>query len=457
MNEFYVGCDASKGYGDFVILDAQKKTMVENFQLDDTFTGHTHLYQQLEAFLKRHPGSRLSAGIESTGGYESNWYSALARFGASLTIRVAHINPVGIANDSKAERQRNITDKISARNIAEYMIRHPEKVDYGTENPLSSLKRQWGYIALLKKQLTQLLNHLEILVYTANPELLMYCRNGVQGWMLQLLLKYPTARELAAARVKTVSKIPFISEDRASKLIGRAKASVASTVDEISSQLVSSTVTQILHLKQVIKMQTDQLEKTCSLPEVDLLTSCTGIGKVTALVLMIYIETIERFSSSKKLAAYFGLHPEYRLSGDGKKGRFRMSKKGQPEPRKMLYMACMSAITANPLIKEIYTRKVEQGMAKKAAIGVCMHKMIRLVYGMLKNNTPFDAQIDRTNRNNTKINAASKKQDKSRRLQDYESDAPISRRQNAKRMEQRPSQDDALPSRTGSGLAPCSS
>lgn len=457
MNEFYLGCDASKGYGDFVILNDQKKTMVENFQLDDTFTGHNHLYQQLEVFLKCHPGARLSAGIESTGGYESNWYSAFARFGVSLNIRVAHINPVGIANESKASQQRNTTDKISARNIAEYMIRYPEKVDYSTENPLISLKRQWSYIALLKKQLTQLLNHLEILVYTSNPELLVYCRNGVQGWMLQLLLKYPTARKLASARVKTVSNIPFISEQRAAKLIEKAKTSVASTVDDISSQLVSSTVTQILHLKKVIKIQTDQLEKTCSLPEVDLLTSCTGIGKITALVLMIYIGTIERFASPKKLAAYFGLHPEYRLSGDGKKGRFRMSKKGQPEPRKMLYMACMSAITTNSLLKEIYTGKVEQGMARKAAIGVCMHKMIRLVYGMLKHNTPFDAEIDRTNSQNSKNKVASKRQDKSRRLQGYENDAPISRRQNAKRMEQRPSQDGGLPSRTGSGLAPCSS
>lgn len=169
---------------------------------------------------------------------------------------------------------------------------------------------------------------------------------------------------------------------------------------------------------------------------------------------MIYIETIDRFSSSKKLAAYFGLHPEYRISGDGKKGRFRMSKKGQPEPRKMLYMACMSAITSNPLIKELYTRKVEQGMAKKAAIGVCMHKMIRIVYGMLKNNTPFDAEIDQTNRNNAKNKTASKTVDKSRRLQSYDSDAPISRRQNAKRMEQRLSQDGVLPSCAGSGLAP---
>lgn len=454
MKEYYLGCDASKGYGDFVIINAQKKTMVENFQLDDTFTGHNYLYQQLESFLKDHPNARLSAGIESTGGYENNWYAAFTRFQASLNIRIAHINPVGITHDSKAGQQRNTTDKISARNIAEYMIRHPEKVDYTTESPMMGLKRQWRYIALLNKQLVQLLNHLEILIYTSNPELLAYCRNGFQGWMFRLLLKYPTAKELASARVKTVSKIPFINEDRAAKLIAKAKTSVASSVDEISSQIISSTVSQILHLKKMIKMQMDQMEETCWVPEVALLTSCTGVGKSTALVLMIYIENIERFASSKKLAAYFGLHPEYRLSGDGKKGRFRMSKRGHPEPRKLLYMAALSAMKANPLIKEIYNNKVAQGMAKRAAIGVCMHKLIRIVFGMLKNNTPFNAEIDLSNRHKDEKQTEPKRKDKNRRLQSYDSDAPISRRQNTKRMEQRLSQDGALPSRSGSNLAP---
>lgn len=109
MKEYYLGCDASKGYGDFVIINAKKETMVENFQLDDTFTGHNYLYQQVESFLKEHPDARLSTGIESTGGYENNWYAAFTRLKASLNIRVAHINPVRkpmtVKQGSNATRQ----------------------------------------------------------------------------------------------------------------------------------------------------------------------------------------------------------------------------------------------------------------------------------------------------------------------------------------------------------------
>lgn len=441
MTEFYLGCDVSKGYGDFVVLNAQKETVIENFQLDDTFEGHNCLFMQLEALTKKHPDVLIYAGLESTGGYENNWYHKLVKFQNNLNIQTAHLNPVGITHDSKAGMQRNGTDKISARNVAEYLIRHPEKVSYNKDCSLDSLKKQWGFIGLLKKQMTQLLNQLETLMYAANPELLAYCKNGMPGWVLLLQKKYPTAKKLSSAHIKTIGKIPYIPENKAERLVAAAKKSVASAVDDVTEQIIISVVTQILHLKKLIATQEKQMEASCSMPEVELLTSFIGIGKCTAIVLMLYIGSIERFASAKKLAAYFGLHPEYRVSGDGKKGRFCMSKKGQSEPRKLLYMVAMSAIQSNPLLSEIYKLKTDTGMAKKAAMGVCMHKTIRIVYGMLKNNTLYSPEIDYANRKKADKAKPGKVKDKSRRYQKYDSIAPVSRRQNSKRKEQGQSQD----------------
>ncbi|MCF8049789.1 MAG: hypothetical protein K9L59_01025, partial [Desulfobacterales bacterium] len=58
------------------------------------------------------------------------------------------------------------------------------------------------------------------------------------------------------------------------------------------------------------------------------------------------------------------------------------------------------------------------------AIGVCMHKILRVVYGMLKNRTPFDPQIDKTNRQRAAGKTADPKADKSRRYQDFDPAAP---------------------------------
>ena len=84
MQMFYLGIDASKGYADFIILGSQKKVVVESFQLDDTFEGHCLFYELLMNFLTGHADSTIYAALESTGGYENNWYHALKSFQKTL-------------------------------------------------------------------------------------------------------------------------------------------------------------------------------------------------------------------------------------------------------------------------------------------------------------------------------------------------------------------------------------
>ena len=80
MQSFYLGVDVSKGYADFVMFNSKQQQVVKNFQLDDTFDGHARLYEILCGFLADHKESRLFAALESTGGYENNWYNSLIKF-----------------------------------------------------------------------------------------------------------------------------------------------------------------------------------------------------------------------------------------------------------------------------------------------------------------------------------------------------------------------------------------
>ena len=441
MQTFYLGIDVSKGYADFIILNSQKKVVVESFQLDDTFEGHCLLYELLMTFLTDHPESIIYAAVESTGGYENNWYNALLEFQGTLNLQTARLNPLGVYHSSKADMKRNVTDKISAQSVAEYMIAHPEKVSYQSQDHLASLRKQWGFVKMLTKQSTQLLNQLESLLYSANPEILAYCKDGVPTWILNLLVKYPTAANLAKAKVTSIAKIPYVSLAKAETLALNAKRSVASATDEITQQLIVATVKQIMHLKRTIKAQTEIMAKECSVPEVELLKSFIGISDYSAIGLMLNIQCVKRFKTVKKLASFFGLHPQVKVSGDGVTV-VRMSKKGRTEPRQILFMVVMTGITKNPLIRGIYQEHVRKGMKKMAAIGLCMHKILRVIYGMLKHNSPFDPEIDRKNRQNSVQRRKSRKENKVRRYQDYDPNAPISRRHKIKRMEQSQSQSD---------------
>jgi transposase len=441
MQSFYLGIDVSKGYADFIILDSQKKVVVESFQLDDTFEGHCLLYELLMNFSIDHPESIIYTAVESTGGYENNWYNALLAFQGSLNLQTARLNPLGVYHNSKADLKRNITDKISAQSVAEYIIAHPEKVSYQSQDHLASLRKQWGFVKMLTKQSTQLFNQLESLLYSANPEILASCKDGVPAWVLNLLLKYPTAANLAKAKVSSIARIPYVSSAKAEALLLNAKKSVASATDEITQQLIVATVKQIIHLKRTIKSQTQIMANACSVPEVELLKTFIGISDYSAIGLMLNIQCVKRFKTVKNLASFFGMHPELKISGDGV-SVVRMSKKGRTEPRQILFMVAMTAITKNPLISEIYQEHVRKGMKKMAAIGLCMHKILRVIYGMLKHNTAFDPEIDRKNRKKSVQRRKSRNENKTRRYQDYDPDAPISRRHKIKRMEQRQSQSD---------------
>lgn len=443
MKTFYLGIDVSKGYADFVILDKNKQCVEDNFQMDDTFTGHCLLYERLIEFFDIHPDCLLFAAVESTGGYENNWLNSLLKFQATLNIQSARLNPLGVNANSRADLKRNITDKISAQNVAEFMIAHPEKINYQQHDSFANLRRQWNYINLLTKQRTQFLNQLESLLYIANPELLAYCQDRIPKWVLTLLKKYPTASKLSRAQVKSLSRIPYLSIQRARELVDGAKQSIASATDDITGQLIVSTVMQIVRLNQTIDDQTKQIARHCPMDEINLLKTFIGINDYSAIGLMLEIQSIHRFPAVKKLASFFGLHPVFKLSGDGG-GGFHMSKQGRKEPRRILFMVAIAAIKHNPLIGSIYKQRLEKGMTRMAAVGYCMHKILRIIYGMLKNETAFDPEIDRKNRIKNIQRRSKTQYDKSRRYMVYDVKAPVSRRQRNKRKERKESQSDSI-------------
>lgn len=430
--DYFLGLDVSKGYADIIILNKNKKELEPSFQLDDTFEGHVHLFKILSELQNRKNTGTIYAALESTGGYENNWFNSLKRFQGEITLKAARLNPLGVHYEDKADLKRVITDRTSAKSIAEYMITHPEKVEFDQDETYTTLRRQKTFITMLKKQKAQLLNQLESLYYTSFPEIVAYCKDSTPRWVLLLLQKYPTAEKLKRAKPELVSRIPYVSIEKAKELILTAQESVASACDNVMETLVKDTIGQVLHLRKQIQEQTKKLASNCDIPEVKILKSYIGIDDWTAIGLMLEIGSVERFSAGKKLVSYFGIHPAYKQSGDGT-SKIRMSKKGRIEGRRLLYMAAMSGVQYNPVLKKLYARLLARGMNSSAAIGVCMHKTLRIIYGMLKNKTTFDPEIDKANTSKkveTKINNYSQKD---RRYQKFDSKAPISRRQNKKR------------------------
>lgn len=448
MNNFYLGCDVSKGYADFIIINEDKQTVLDSFQLDDTTLGHQQLCNVLDSFSGDHPAPIIYSAVESTGGYENNWFNTLSNLSqrdgfpqSKINIYVARVNPLGTNHNSKASMSRIITDKNAAKNIAEYLINQRKKVIFNKDDKFSSLRKQWTFVRMLTKQRTQLYNQLESILYIANPEMLAYCKHGYPSWLLTVILNYPTAKRLSKARVTSLSSIPYLNEQKAVSLINKASTSVAASDDDVTANLVTTLVKQIINLSKTIDKQSKFIADNCKLPEIQILKSFPGIGDYSAIGLLLNICSTEYYQSTKKLASYFGIHPVWKQSGDGTWG-MHMSKQGKKEVRNILYMVAKTAIVHNELIREIYARHLKKGMSKTAAIGVCMHKILRIVFGMLKHNEKFNPGKDRANSQKMfdKQKTSKPVSNKLRRYQKLDLAAPISRRQTKKRKEQEMSQ-----------------
>jgi len=448
-SSYYMGGDVSKGYSDFVILNQDQEIAEPNFQLDDTPKGHEILKDRLTKFFLQRPHCTLYVGLESTGGYESNWYNTFLNLNLCdptsprsprsprYNINVIRLNPLGVKRHLESGLARNKTDKISARAIAQYLISHGKKLTYNQPDSQMSLRKYWNYVKLLKKQKTQLMNQFEKALYNSNPELLAYCKNGVSQWLLKVVEKYPTAHLLARASEKTLAQIPFVTLVRAKELILNAKISIGAEQDNVAAHRIRSLVSRIVDQQQLIDKEIEQMSKHCSGEELEILTSFKGIGTDSAVGLLFIIGDVNRFATSKKISSYIGVHPALCDSGDGKK-EVHMSKKGSKEARVILFNVTKSAIVDNEMINGLYEGYLGKGKCPMSALGILMHKIFRIIYGMLKHRQKYDPSIDEANRNKTgekkkNIDKSKQETDKNRRYQPHDQSAPISRRQAKKR------------------------
>jgi transposase len=115
----------------------------------------------------------------------------------------------------------------------------------------------------------------------------------------------------------------------------------------------------------------------------DLLKKVKGIGAVTACGLIADLPELGRLNR-KKIAALVGLAPFNRDSGiyRGKRAIWG----GRSHVRSSLYMATLSAIRYNPVIKTFYDRLTGAGKLPKVAITACMRKLLVILNAIVRDH-----------------------------------------------------------------------
>jgi len=109
--------------------------------------------------------------------------------------------------------------------------------------------------------------------------------------------------------------------------------------------------------------------------------SAPGIGAITASTLVADLPELGQLNR-QKIAALVGVAPFNHESG--KQRRKRRIFGGRTSVRSVLYMATLSAIRHNPIIKSFYQRLLDKGKLKKVALTACMRKLLVILNSMVK-------------------------------------------------------------------------
>jgi transposase len=126
-------------------------------------------------------------------------------------------------------------------------------------------------------------------------------------------------------------------------------------------------------------------------PIAKLLMTIPGIGPLTAMFIKAEIEDISRFPSYRNLSSYAGLVPCLDASAD-KSRTGRITKQGSPYLRSALVEAAQVIPRMKKTRLNVFFRKRIVRAGYQKAIVATAHKMLQVVYYVLKNQTPYQEQ-----------------------------------------------------------------
>jgi transposase len=120
------------------------------------------------------------------------------------------------------------------------------------------------------------------------------------------------------------------------------------------------------------------------------LASIKGLGMLTIAWLLTATSNFTLTTTPEAAANYAGLVPQLRQSGTSVRGRARIGRGGHARLRRALYMATLSAIQHNPVIKAFYQRLIAKGKPKKVAVCAAARKLLRIAWAVASKKQSFD-------------------------------------------------------------------
>ena len=365
----YVGIDIAKNTHWASAMNSDGEILLEPFSFQNNNEGFQKFISKLSSFDKQ----KMLIGLESTAHYGENIISYLF----NLDYKIGIINPIQTSNLRKSNIRKTKNDKVDTFIIIKSLTLN----NYNLVTTRVMRSRS-------KIQLASFIDQLF-------PELNKFFKGNLHlNVAYQLLKDYSSPKDISSLHLTKLSNILHNNSH------GRYNKEDAIRLRELAKNSVGiDNPTLSLQVKQAIlqiELYTEQIEEVEKLSKQILdemeskLLTIPGMSYNQATVIHGFIGDISRFNKSCKLLAYAGLDPSVYQSGNFEARSTKMSKRGNSLLRYHLVYAAHNLVLHNKLFKNYYDLKRSQGKTHYCALGHCAHKLVRIIFKMLKSNVDFN-------------------------------------------------------------------
>lgn len=134
-----------------------------------------------------------------------------------------------------------------------------------------------------------------------------------------------------------------------------------------------------------IIMENDQLSH-----QMKLLLTVEGIGKKTALKVILETQAFTKFTDSRKFCCHAGVAPFSYVSGSSQHSRNRVSQRANKSIKTLLHLGALSALQRKDSeLRIYYDRKIAEGKNKMSVLNAIRAKLISRMFAVIKNGSCY--------------------------------------------------------------------
>lgn len=340
MERLVIGVDMSKASFTAAVWDGAHALDLGEYS--NTQAGYASLCGQLTEWQQRTASLTIHVIVEVTGGYELSLVTYAYTQGWAVSLPGCPLGPKQVRDWAKGEGKRAKNDRLDAQLLTRFGVKQQPQ----PQQPLPTEVRELDNLLARRQDLEQMLR------------------------------QEPGAHRARQGDLQGRPGVPVSVLNNLQRVIEALEQALAE-IEQAIQQLL-----QVHHHLQVA------MERLLALP---------GIGKKNVLPLLVLLERWHTLTngqgSAKGLTALAGLDPQVYESGSSVRKHRTISRMGDKEVRRLLYMGVLGGVRGDNPLRTFYQRLVGRGKAKKLALVAASRKLLTWAWAVFSSEADWNPAL----------------------------------------------------------------